>query len=95
MSEVVELESIRDCLRAGLPSPLAACSLDGMPDLSYISVVQYLDRERVATSRQAFNATRADVDAGPFAQAMVVDPATGEQYRLDLRYLHKIGRAHV
>lgn len=88
MSEVVELESIRDCLRAGLPSPLAACSLDGMPDLSYISVVQYLDRERVATSRQAFNATRADVDAGPFAQAMVVDPATGEQYRLDLRYLH-------
>ena len=89
MTEVVELESIRDCLQAGLPSPLATCSADGTPNISHISLVQYLDRERVATSRQFFNRALAnDLDASPFAQALVVRPVTAEQFRLELRYLH-------
>ena len=52
MSERVDLESIRDCLRAGLPAPMATCAPDGTPHISYISQVRYLDRERVATSHQ-------------------------------------------
>lgn len=31
MSELADLESIRDCLRAGLPCPLATCLPDGVP----------------------------------------------------------------
>jgi adenylate cyclase len=88
VSDVVGLESIRDCLRAGLPSPMATCSPDGTPHISYISQVQYLDSERVATSRQSFNRALVHLDASPLSQALIVRPATGEQFRLDLRYLH-------
>jgi GAF domain len=85
---LVDLESIRDCLRGGLPAPLATCSPDGTPNISHVSVVQYLDHERVATSRQFFNGKLATLDASPFSQAIVVRPTTAEQFRLDLRYLH-------
>jgi adenylate cyclase len=88
VSEVVDLESIRDCLRAGLPSPMATCSPDGTPHISYILRVQYLDRERIATSRQAFNRALVHLDASPFSQAFIVRPGTAEEFRLDLRYLH-------
>jgi GAF domain-containing protein len=88
VSDVVDLESIRDCLRAGLPSPMATCSPDGTPHISYVSQVQYLDRERVATSRQAFNRALAHLAFRPLSQAIIVRPGTGEQFRLDLRYLH-------
>jgi len=88
VTEVVDLESIRDCLRAGLPAPMATCSADGTPHISHISQVEYLDRERVATSRQPFNRTLPHLQSSPFSQALVVRPTTGEQFRLDLRYLH-------
>jgi adenylate cyclase len=88
VSDVVDLESIRDCLRAGLPSPMATCAPDGTPHISYISRVQYLDHERVATSRQSFNRALGHLDASPLSQALIVRPVTGEQFRLDLRYLH-------
>jgi GAF domain-containing protein len=88
VSEVVDLESIRDCLRAGLPSSLATCLPDGTPHISYVSQVHYLDRERVATSRQSFNRALVHLEAAPFSQALVMRPGTGEQFRLDLRYLH-------
>jgi hypothetical protein len=88
VSDLVDLESIRDCLRAGLPASMATCSPDGTPHISYILHVRYLDRERVATSRQSFNRALPHLDASPLSQTLVVRPTTGEQFRLDLRYLH-------
>ena len=88
MSDLVDLESIRDCLRAGLPAPMATCSPDGAPHISYISQVHYLDRERVATSRQSFNRALVHRNAGPLSQVLIIRPATGEEFRLDLQYLH-------
>ena len=90
MTEDVDLDAIRDCLRAGLPSPLATCAPDGTPHVSFISRVQYLDSERVATSRQSFNPGLAHLGEQPLSQALVVRPGTGEEFRLDLRYLHTV-----
>jgi hypothetical protein len=50
--------------------------------------VQYLDRERVATSPQSFNCALTHLNSSPFSQVLVVRPGTGEEFRLDLRYLH-------
>ena len=47
-----------------------------------------VDSERVALTRQFFNKTRANLDANPQAQVIVVDPGSGDQFALDLRYLH-------
>jgi hypothetical protein len=84
----VTLDAIRNCLLGAIPSPLATCAADGTPNVAYLSIVQYVDGERVATSRQFLNKTRANLDANPYAQTIVVDPDSGAQYALDLRYLH-------
>jgi adenylate cyclase len=88
VTEPVALESITACLQGVIPSPLATCSPDGVPNITYMSIVQYVDSDRIALSRQFFNKTRANLDANPFAQAVVVDPQTVDQYALDLEYLH-------
>jgi GAF domain-containing protein len=84
----VDLRSIRSSLQGVIPSPLATCSTDGTPNVIYLSIVAYVDSERVATSRQFISKTRANLEANPHAQAIVVDPATGAQHQLDLRHLH-------
>jgi len=84
----VSLESIRTCLEGVIPSPLATCAPDGTPNISYMSIVRYVDPERVALSRQFLNKTRANLDANPVAQVLVVDPATLDEYVLDLRHVH-------
>lgn len=76
------------CFQGLIPSPFATCSADGIPNVTYMSIVHYVDSERVALSRQFFNKSRANLDANPRSQVRVVDPDTGREYALDLRYLH-------
>jgi hypothetical protein len=56
--------------------------------LTYMSIVGYVDAERVALSRQFFNKTRANLDANPYGQVRVVDPDTMAEYALDLCCTH-------
>jgi adenylate cyclase len=83
----VGLDSIRGCFEGGVPSLLASCASDGMPNLTYVSQVHYVDREHVALSFQFFNKTYENVRANPQAMAYVADPDTGASYRLSLQYL--------
>jgi hypothetical protein len=75
-------------LQGVLPSWFLTCSAEGIPNAAIISIVRYVDFERVALTRQFFNKTRANLDENPQAQAIVVDPTNGDQFVLDLRYLH-------
>lgn len=83
----VELGSIRHCLDGAVPAAIATCSSDGVPNVSYVSEVHYVDQRHVALSYQFFNKTRKNVTANGRAQALVVDPHTGAQYELELGYL--------
>jgi hypothetical protein len=56
--------------------------------VTILSIVHYVDEERVALTRQFFNKTSANLDANPWAQVVVVDPLTADQFLLDLRFLH-------
>jgi len=76
------------CFEGLIPAPFATCSPDGTPNITYMSIVHLIDAERVGLSRQFFNKTRANLDANPFGQLRLVDPATMQQYALDLQYLH-------
>jgi adenylate cyclase len=64
----VPLESIRACFEGVIPSPLATCAPDGTPNVTYMSIVHYVDADRVALSRQFFNKTRANLDSNPTAR---------------------------
>jgi adenylate cyclase len=83
----VALDTIRECFEGVIPAMLGTADASGMPNTSYLSQVQYLDREHVALSYQFFNKTRANILANPQARLMVVNPQTGAQYVLALHYL--------
>jgi putative methionine-R-sulfoxide reductase with GAF domain len=84
----VPLASIRRCLQGVIPSPFATCGADGTPNVTYMSIVHYVDAERVALSRQFFRKSAQNLAQNAAAQVMVVDPTSTDQFRLDLRYLH-------
>jgi hypothetical protein len=84
----VPLEAIRPCLQGVIPSHIATCSADGVPNVTVLSIVHYVDAERVALTRQFFNKTRSNLDENPWAQVILVDPETADEFVLDLRYLH-------
>jgi adenylate cyclase len=74
--------------RGVIPSPFATCAADGTPNITYMSIVHYVDSDRVALSRQFFNKTRSNLDANPRGQLRLVDPETYREYLLDLEYVH-------
>ncbi len=81
------LAALRPCFEGEIPALLASCSLDGTPNVTYVSQVHYVDADHVALTFQFFNKTRENVLEHPFVVALVVDPLTGRRYRLRLRYL--------
>ena len=82
----VALESIQDCFEGVIPSLIATVDDMGIPNVSYLSHVYYVDRDHVALSNQFFTKTAANVRSNRQATALVVDARTGEQYLLDLLF---------
>jgi adenylate cyclase len=81
------LESLRACLEGVVPSLVATCSASGVPNLTYVSQVHYVDRRHVALSFQFFNKTRENILANPQATVYLIDPQTAARYVLQVRYL--------
>lgn len=81
------LDSIRACLEGVVPSLIATCAADGVPNITYVSQVHYVDRNHVALSFQFFNKTRENILANPRATVFLLDPHTGARWVLQVRYL--------
>jgi adenylate cyclase len=81
------LHTIRDCLEGAVPAVIATCDPQGVPNVSYVSEVHYVDASHVALSYQFFSKTRQNVLCNPQATVLVIHPHSGGQYRLVLRYL--------
>ena len=84
----VALESIRACFAGVMPTQFATCSRDGTPNVIAVSLVHYVDSERVAVSRQFLRKTSDNVEANRKAQLLVTDPRNFAEYRLDTEFLH-------
>jgi adenylate cyclase len=87
VSTTLTVDHIRDCLEGFIPSAIATCAADGTPNVTYVSQVDYVDREHVALSFQFFNKTRENILANPYATVYVIHPLTGQAYTLHLQYL--------
>ena len=83
----LSLDAIRRCLDGDIPAAIATVSADGIPNVTLLSQVQYVDGCHVALSYQFFNKTRENILANPFASVEVIDPATGAVFHLSLQYL--------
>lgn len=84
----LQLEDLWPCLQGVIPAALSTCSRDGIPNITFISQVYYVDRAHVAISFQFFNKTHRNVRENPLACAMLLDPRSFQAYRLSLRYDH-------
>jgi len=82
----MRLDQIRRCLEGWIPSTLATCDAQGVPNITYVSQVQFVDLQHVALTFQFFNKTRANILQNPQATLLVIDPQTAAQYRLALVY---------
>jgi adenylate cyclase len=80
-------DAIRACFEGVIPATMTTVSADGIPNVAYLSQVQFVDSEHVALSWQFFNKTRANLLANPHAMLVVIDPHTAAQYRLALEFL--------
>lgn len=85
MSEIT-LDGIRMSLEGAIPSNIATCSPEGVPNVAYLSQVEYVDPSHVALSFQFFNTTRKNVMVNPVARLILTDPQTVTRYRLRIRY---------
>jgi adenylate cyclase len=81
------MDRLRNCLEGIVPAGIATCDAEGMPNVTYISQLMYVDGEHVALSFQFFNKTRENILAHPVATVLMMDPDTAERYRLTIRYL--------
>jgi len=81
------LGAIRPCLEGAIPTIMATCASDGVPNVAYISQVFYIDERHLALSFQFLNKTRQNILANPYANLLVLHPFTAEFFRIHIRYL--------
>ncbi|MDX1678005.1 GAF domain-containing protein [Arsukibacterium sp.] len=82
------LQALRRCFEGAVPSALATCDVDGIPNVAYLSHAHYIDDDHLALSFQFFNTTRRNILANSLATLQVIDPLTAAIYQIDLKYLH-------
>jgi predicted pyridoxine 5'-phosphate oxidase superfamily flavin-nucleotide-binding protein len=87
MTSSVRLGDLWRCFQGVVPSIIATSNAAGVPNVTYLSQVYFVDERHVALSCQFFNKTRRNLDENPFACVEIYDPVTMQAYRLRLKFL--------
>ncbi|MDP3469559.1 MAG: pyridoxamine 5'-phosphate oxidase family protein [Daejeonella sp.] len=70
-----------------IPPTIATASADGIPNITYISRLQYVDESHIALSWQFFNKTWKNIAENPKFAVCVTCPATGKLWQIKLSYV--------
>ena len=87
MTALAALSDLSRCFQGVTPSLIATVDGRGVPNITYVSQVYYVDERHVALSCQFFNKTRRNLDDNPRACVEMYDPLTLQAYRLRLTFL--------
>ncbi|MCS0497331.1 GAF domain-containing protein [Ancylobacter sp. MQZ15Z-1] len=80
----VRLADLRACFEGVIPSIVATVDGEGMPNVSYLSQVHFVDDAHVALTNQFFSKTAANIALRCAATLMVVDGRSGDQFLIDI-----------
>ncbi len=81
-------DEIKASMEGVVPSSIVTCSLAGVPNVTEISKIYYVDEGHVALSHQFFNKTHRNIRENPYVTACLRDPATWQEWVLELQYDH-------
>jgi len=84
----VRLEDLGAAFLGLFPATISTCDREGVPNVTYLSQIWYIDSTHVALSCQFFNKTRRNVDENPYATVQFYDPRGYVAYRMELRFDH-------
>jgi len=73
-------------LQGALPSALATVDEHGIPNISFISQVYYVDDNHVALSNQFFNKSMRNINSNGIATVNIVRPDNLHSWYLELKY---------
>jgi len=72
-----------------IPPTLATSSADGMPNVTYISHVHYIDEEHLAISRQFFNKSWKNIIENPVFTVAVTCPESFCLWKINLKFVEE------
>ena len=81
-------DEIRPVLDSGIPAVMVTCSSDGIPNVTVISQVYYVDETHAALSFQFFSKTIHNVRENPRAYVCVADMMGHASWVLQLEFQH-------
>ena len=81
-------EEMKTAMKGIIPSTMSTCNSEGVPNISYISQLYYVDENHVAISNQFFNKTIRNIRENPLACVNIVSPEDFSMWVLDLKYSH-------
>jgi len=84
---MTRLAELSRCFQGVVPCVVVTSDARGVPNVTYVSQVYFLDDEHVALSCQFFNKTRRNLDENPLAFVEVMEPLTLQTWRLRIRFL--------
>ena len=84
---MIALETLTPCFQGLIPATFYTCSKDGIPNVAYLSHIDYVDARHVALSFQFFNKSRRNIAENPHARVRVHDPDDMQCYEFTVRYV--------
>lgn len=82
----IPLASLHDCFEGAVPAVIATASASGVPNVTYLSRVRFVDHDHIALSNQFFSKTTRNIAENPYASLLMIDPQTYREYRLRIEY---------
>ena len=78
-------EAAKLAMQGTVPSVLATCGADGVPNITYVSQIWYVDDEHVASSSQFSKKSAQNLKENPLATIHAFDPRSGDPWRIDVK----------
>ena len=93
--EALSAADLRLCYEGAVPAVIATASAYGVPNVTYLSRVRYVDDEHVALSNQFFSKTARNLAENPRASMLLIDPTTFDEFRLSLVFERTVTKGPV